>query len=672
MSFLDLANLVSTDTECTGLALRHGAMPFMVTTTNPEGGSNCWEWDVNPKTRIPKVKKQDLVTLANHIEGKRLVFHHAKFDIRALTTIGVYLHFPESEWPESCDPWVLAGKPKGGTHINCEGWEDTLPASHIHSSKGTHKLKELALMYFDYPETDEEEILEAVKKLTGRAKSLGYKVARKRSGKKTVPEYEADYWLPKVFDPNSTLCRTYGTKDTERTMLLWLKVYLPMIQEDKTLRRCYLREKNLIPVIYAMEHGGISASSNSLKVYEKRLNDVAIPARQRAEAIAAKRLKRKTFNIDSGKQMIELLYTDPKGFKLPIIEYTEKENPSTSTGSEEKPGTLIKLRNDYVDEGTPEHEFLSETVKSRKYNTGVRYIVRYKSIALPHPTDRTRSCLYFTTNPNATDTTRSNCDGGQNISKRAESPLRNVFSPPEGKVWIPIDYSQLQLRIFAAVTKAQTLIQSFRDGYDFHATVATGIFKKPHDKISKLERRIAKNTNFALIFGAGAAKVNNTAGIPDAYERFNKQYPMVHDFLQGAIKSVRQTGQVVTPFGYPLEVDKRNAYAGGNYIIQGCEGDIIKNAMVIMVKLGLIDFIDYRIVLLVHDELIIECPEKYDKLRIRKIMGVMEYAGEMLDMETPVEASIVETNWGRAKDLPLKPIKPNGKLCREIIYGQAI
>lgn len=643
----------------------------MVTTTDAFGNSNCWEWDVDPFTREPKIPRRDLFDLSDHLDGKHLIFHHGKYDIKALAKINFYFSFPEEEWPDSCSHLKLNSELADDfTLTECAGWEDTLPASHIHSSKGTHKLKELALMYFDYPETDEEELLEAVKFWTPKAKKLGYKLARKRTGKKDAPEYEADYWLPRAMDPESDLCRKYGMKDTERTMLLWSLLYMPFLKEHPSLNTCYRREKALIPIISAMEHEGISASKNSMKVYESRLTGVSLPARKKAETIAAKQLGRKTFNIDSGPQMIDLLYNNPRGFKLPVLEYTDKENPSTSTGNEEKPGTLIKLRDDYVDEDTPEHEFLQQTIKSRKYQTGVRYLKRFQYMALPHPKDRTKNVLYFTTNPNATDTTRSSCDGGQNISKQSESPLRNIFCPPAGKVWIPIDYSQLQLRIFAAVTKAKELIQSFRDGFDFHATVATGIFKKPMDQISKLERRIAKNTNFALIFGAGEPKVNKTAGIPDAYSRFNKQYPMVTGFLQGAIASVKKTGKVVTPFGYPLEVDKRISYAGGNYIIQGCEGDIIKNAMVIMVALGLIDFTDYRIVLLVHDELIIECPEDYDRTRIRKIMGVMEHAGAMLDMETPVEASIVETHWGKAKELPLKPIKPNPKRCKEVIYGR--
>jgi DNA polymerase-1 len=598
-----------------------------------------------------------------------------------MASIGFFFLFPEESWPQACSPLTLNTRifPYSPIRVRCKGWEDTLPASHIDSSKGTHKLKELGLLHLDYPETDEEKLLTAVKKaVDGIAKKKKFNLSRKYAGKnedgsdKTDPEYEADYWVLKALDRKNTLCRQYANGDTERTLLLWMLRYNKLFEQDVNARLCYEREKKVIPVVYAIENHGITISKHRLEYYLTKLKNESEPNREHAAKIACKTLKVKSFNTNSYPQLREILYSK-KGFNFPVLEYTDKENPSTSIGSDEVPGPLIKLRNDYCDNKPTAKKFLQHLIISKKYATGVNYLSNYKRAIQQH-WDNARWVLYPTLNPNGTDTTRFSSfnPNAQNISKRAETPLRNIFCPPKGRIWFAIDYQQLQLRIFAFVTQAQVLIDAFRAGHDFHATVATGIFKKALKEITKLERRIAKNTNFALIFGATKKKVNKTAGIDNAYERFEKQFPMVTAFLNKAIRQVRSTGGIVTPFGYPLEVDHNKPYAGANYIIQGCEGDIVKNAMILLVHTGLIDFKDYSLILQVHDELLIEAPEKYSRTRIRKIMGIMEFCGTLLDMETPVEAEIITTHWGKGSKIKLKPIRPNLKQCKKIIYGLAV
>lgn len=659
------------DTETTGVNLRHGAKPFMVTTCNPEGKQHYWEWPVNPFTRQPKIPTRDKREIQKHLAGKRIVFHHAKYDIRALAEIGVFLSFPEKEWDPSCLPHVLQ-KVSNPIIAECKGFEDTLPASHVDYSKGTHKLKELALVHLDYPDDDEDALHKKVASLTRKAKKLGYNLAYKMNKAKDR-EIEADFWLPKVFDPDDETCVTYGLRDVERTILLWMKVYLPLFKKDALARRCYFREKKIIPVLYATEHEGITIGKRSTKLIKQQMQDEAGPLRQRAIRIANKRMGVKDFNLNSYPQKRALLYDSKKGFRFPVLEYTIDKygKPTSNPATDAK--VLERLRDDHCDEGSSAWKYLDCSLRSNKYSKGVEYIESYEQKALPCTLDSRLLTLYPSYNPNGTDTTRKSCSNpnGTNVSKKSEAPLRNIFEPPRGYVWYPIDYKQLQLVIFAYLAGDKKLIQSFIDGHDFHETTAVGLYKIARELIDELKRRVAKNTNFSLIFGAKKNKVNKTAGVPWAWDRYNDAFPSAARFIKESTTIVKKNGFVRTPFGYPLWVNPSKAYSGANYRVQGCEGDMVKNAMIMISALKLVDWIKSRIALQVHDELIFQFPVKHDTRIIRKIMGVMEYAGEQFGMQTPVDASIVTTHWGAKEKVDLKPIRPNTKLCNEIIFGRA-
>lgn len=242
---------------------------------------------------------------------------------------------------------------------------------------------------------------------------------------------------------------------------------------------------------------------------------------------------------------------------------------------------------------------------------------------------------------------------------------RDIFAPRPGKVWYAIDYNQLELRIFAAVSGEDSLIQALAEGYDFHGYVASRIFDKPPEEITKQERRIAKNTNFAIIFGASPRKVNATAGIPDAYELFAGLFPNVHSYMQSTIKEVRKTGYVRTLDGYRLDVPHNAPYKAVNYKVQGTAGSIVKQAMIDIDEEGLVDWINARMALQIHDELLIEVDEDSEynhPSNIYDICRAMENAGAKLGVDTPVSCDIITTDWGHGEEVTvtktqLKPIK---------------
>jgi DNA polymerase-1 len=238
-----------------------------------------------------------------------------------------------------------------------------------------------------------------------------------------------------------------------------------------------------------------------------------------------------------------------------------------------------------------------------------------------------------------------------------------VFGPKKGRVWYCLDYSQLQLRIFAYVAGEKQLIQAFEDGYDAHTYMAMRIFNKDADDITKLERRIAKNVNFGFIFGASPSKIELTAGVPGLWDTVIRMFPSAHRLMESTKKQVYRTGYVTTPHGYrlylPEKYGKVAAHAGVNYIIQGCEGDIVKNAMINCYKhirmLQEMYMFDGYMSFQVHDELIFDFPRDIDLSDvdcsgmgghvILNLKALMEKPGSDIGMVTPVDVEYTITNW---------------------------
>ena len=310
--------------------------------------------------------------------------------------------------------------------------------------------------------------------------------------------------------------------------------------------------------------------------------------------------------------------------------------------------------------------YLSELVDWKDVNKAIEQLETIKGHVLRG------NVLYFNIKQNGTKTVRVSASNPnpQQISKGREYQtedgikyvkykIRSVFGPKPGRVWYCIDYSQLQLRIFAYVANETSLVKYFDDGEDAHAYVASKILNKPIDQITSHERRIAKNVNFGFVFGASPKKIEQTAGMAGLWDTVTSMFPSAHMFMNATKRQVMKEGFVYTPFGYklhlPYEHGKPKSHAGVNYIIQGCEGDIVKNAMIDVstymkskqfekdsgLKIG-----DAFMCLQVHDELVFDFPEDGDHdVPLSRICEMMEYAGEQVGMYTPVDIERTTTNW---------------------------
>jgi len=678
---------LSLDTETTGLDLQHKCKPFCVSTCNVQGDVNYWEWKVNPVTRRPKITPKQRRELREHIEGKILIFHNSKFDNRALNSVRIFPEYIEDQFPTS----------PGKIHTKCHSFQDTSPLSHVFNSSESHKLKDLALDKLDFSDIDESQLKEQVliacrlvdKYFPGWNK--GYDLKGKR-------QTAMDYWMPKAFldrfswveakkiiylksKPGTkaaqkkiddlekkiellipNLNKEYACKDAERTILLWMMYWewLKETYEEGNINyiKAYAREKLLLPVTYRMQSKGITVNNHYLEEADQKVTGDSTRLFKECDRIGRKVLKRKVFNSKSNnKDLPQLLYSE-EGFQFKPIKFTPTGSPSVDQDSIE--GLL-----DTQSKSKVHTQYIKALLEAKLNVSASSYIQGYKSFIQASMYEG-YSILYPSLNCNGTKTTRfsSSNPNGQNVSKITIKELggeeyhipslRSIFSPLPGKVWYAIDYSQLELRVFAVASQEQSLIDALNNGYDFHEYVACRIFNKPASKITKAERTIAKNTNFAIIFGASAWKINETAGIDNAYELFSGQFPNVTKYMKKIIGEARKKGYVETLFGYPLEVSHKAPYKGVNYIVQGTAGDIVKNSMIELQESGLVDWEKVYMLLQIHDELVFERDKKGNHLTwLNRVAQVMENSGRHLGVITPVSVEKIEDNWAQPQELQL-------------------
>ena len=214
------------------------------------------------------------------------------------------------------------------------------------------------------------------------------------------------------------------------------------------------------------------------------------------------------------------------------------------------------------------------------------------------------------------------------------------------------------------------MIDAFAAGYDFHGFMASRIFNKDIDKITKSERRIAKNVNFGFVFGASPKKIEATSGMSGLWDTVCSLFPSAHKFMEITKRQVRSRGYVTTPHGYRLYT--KFPHKGVNYIVQGCEGDIVKEAMVLCGSYlrqersgmnqmhGMIKAVKKQysghMKFQIHDELIFDLPIKTPRRNrrvITDIVKLMEQPGEDIGMVLPVDVERTETDWSQAKSYEL-------------------
>jgi len=433
--------------------------------------------------------------------------------------------------------------------------------------------------------------------------------------------------------------RDYAAEDADVTLRLH-RLLKPRLLAERMTTVYETLERPLVPVIVAMERAGIKVDRVALAAlsedFARRL------AMLEAEVIDLN--KGEAFNLASPQQLGKVLFDTlhlPGGKK-------------TKTGQ-------WATRADILEELAPLHPLPARLLDWRQ-------LAKLKStysdalVAQINPgTGRVHTS--FSLAVTTTGRLSSSDPNLQNIPIRSEEgrKIRHAFVAEAGAVLISADYSQIELRLLAHVAAIEGLREAFAAGQDIHAITAAEMFGVPLDQVDSSLRRRAKAINFGIIYGISAFGLSHQLGIPQSeartyIETYFARYPEIRDYMERTKEEARAHGFVRTPFGrkvFTPGIHERNAAARAfaeraaiNGPIQGGAADIIKQAMVRLPAALDGAGLSARLLLQVHDELVLETPQAEAEATLAVVRSVMENA-VALSVPLLVEAKAA-ASWGEA------------------------
>lgn len=431
----------------------------------------------------------------------------------------------------------------------------------------------------------------------------------------------------------------YAAEDADITLRLH-QALSPMLCGDEALERVYRDiELPLVPVLSRIERNGALISKAMLAQQSLEIADKLKVLEQQAFDIAGGE-----FNLSSPKQLGEILF---ERLNIPVIRKTPKGAPSTA---EE---VLVELAHDY-----PLPQVILE----------YRGLAKLKSTytdKLPQLIDENTGRVHTSYHQAVAATGRlSSSDPNlQNIPIRSAEGrrIRKAFIAPKGYKILAADYSQIELRIMAHLSGDEGLIRAFKNGEDIHRATAAEVFGVAPEAVSDEQRRNAKAINFGLIYGMSAFGLGRQLHIgrneaQQYIDLYFERYPGVHRYMEDTRKLAAEKGYVETLFGRRLHLPEINARNGQrrqaaertaiNAPMQGTAADIIKRAMIAVDDYLLSEQPDARMIMQVHDELILEVAEaQLDAVRER-VVALMSGAAELA---IPLEVGVgVGDNWDEA------------------------
>lgn len=369
-------------------------------------------------------------------------------------------------------------------------------------------------------------------------------------------------------------------------------------------------EKRLARVLASMEIIGFGTDRKILEGLKADLD-------KQIEAITSEiyDLAGSEFNINSTKQLGEVLFKD---LDLPVVK-------KTKTGFSTDAKVLEKLRD--------KHPIIEKIERYREiYKLRSTYIEGLENAI--DEDGRIRST--FRQNIASTGRLSSQEPNLQNLPIKTDEgrAIRKAFKAGEGKILIDADYSQIELRILASLADDKNMQDAFNHGIDIHTQTASEVFHTPLDEVTKLQRSEAKAVNFGIIYGISDYGLSQNLNIPrprakEYIDKYKKSYPQIKEYMDDVVQLARSQGYIETLFKrrrYIPEISSRNFNVRSfgerialNTPIQGTAADIIKIAMIDTYNKLKEEGLDAKIILQIHDEIIIESSEK-DKEKARDIL----------------------------------------------------
>ncbi len=423
--------------------------------------------------------------------------------------------------------------------------------------------------------------------------------------------------------------KEYAAEDADVTLQLKQVLY-PMVEQIGLQHLYFEIEEPMIAVLADIEMAGVRIDSEALAVYAVELN------RKLAELEAAIRTEagEPNLNINSARQLGEVLFGKMRIAEKPKMTKTKQ----------------FCTDEDYLQSFARKHRIVDLILEYR----GVKKLLSTYVEALPQLVNRTTGRIHTSFNQAVTATGRlsSTNPNLQNIPVRDDMGrrIRKAFIPSDDDhLLLSADYSQVELRLMAHLSGDESLIAAFEHGEDIHSATAAKLFNKSLDEVTSEERRRAKTANFGIIYGISAFGLSQRLEIPrkeakEIIDGYFASYPGVKKYMDNVVEKAKEEGFVSTIFGrrrYLNDIASHNAIARGlaernavNAPIQGSAADIMKIAMINVHRRFAAEGIRSRVILQVHDELVVdmlrseqervtaivtECMESAAQLKVRLI-----------------------------------------------------
>jgi len=431
----------------------------------------------------------------------------------------------------------------------------------------------------------------------------------------------------------------YAAEDADVTLRVHEALY-PQIDASPGLKAVYQNiELPVSEILFRMERNGVLLDRDKLAAQSRQLGESMLVLEDQAYQLAGR-----PFNLNSPKQIQEIFFGE---MKLPVIKKTPGGQPSTD---EE---VLETLAADYpLPKKLLEYRGLAK-LKST-YTDKLPQMINPK-------TGRVHTSYSQATA--VTGRLASSDPNLQNIPVRTQEGrrIREAFIAPPGSKIISADYSQIELRIMAHLSGDEGLLRAFAEDRDIHTATAAEVFGLPLDEVGSDQRRMAKVINFGLIYGMSAFGLASQLGLErsaaQAYiDRYFARYPGVADYMQRTREQARSQGFVETVFGrrlYLPEINSKNPArrqgaerAAINAPMQGTAADLIKLSMIAVQGWLDTEKLDSRMIMQVHDELVLEVLE----IELEKVKAMLpQLMAGVAQLKVPLKAEVgFGANWEAA------------------------
>ena len=418
--------------------------------------------------------------------------------------------------------------------------------------------------------------------------------------------------------------KEYAAEDADVTLRLKQVLY-PQVEEIGLQHLYFEVEEPMIAVLADIEMAGVRIDSEALAVYAVELN------RKLAELEAAIRTEagEPNLNINSARQLGEVLFGKMRIAEKPKMTKTKQ----------------FCTDEDYLQSFARKHRIVDLILEYR----GVKKLLSTYVEALPQLVNRSTGRIHTSFNQAVTATGRlsSTNPNLQNIPVRDDMGrrIRKAFIPSDDDhLLLSADYSQVELRLMAHLSGDESLIAAFEHGEDIHAATAAKLFNKTLDEVTSEERRRAKTANFGIIYGISAFGLSQRLEIPrkeakEIIDGYFASYPGVKKYMDNVVEKAKEEGFVSTIFGrrrYLNDIASHNAIARGlaernavNAPIQGSAADIMKIAMINVHRRFAAEGIRSKVILQVHDELVVDMLRSEQERVVAIVTEAMESAAAL-------------------------------------------